>query len=67
MCLLLILYGVVINMKKKKKKEQFQIAETLFEMGLDFDVIETISGINPTELLLKQVDLIKFEDEEKEE
>ena len=52
-------------MKTKKKKEQFQIAETLFEMGLDFDVIETISGINPTELLLKQIDLIEFEDEKK--
>jgi hypothetical protein len=54
-------------MKSNKKKEQFQIAETLFEMGLDFDVIETISGINPTELLLKQIDLINFEEKEKEE
>ena len=53
-------------MKTKKKKEQFQIAETLFEMGLDFDIIETISGIDPTELLLKQIDLIDFEDEDKE-
>ena len=52
-------------MKSKKKKEQFQIANVLFEMGMDFDVIETISGVTPQELLMNQIDLIEF-DEKKE-
>ena len=49
-------------MKSKKKKEQFQIANVLFEMGMDFDVIETISGVTPQELLMNKIDLIEFED-----
>lgn len=53
-------------MKSKKKKEQFQIANTLFEMGLDFDVIEKISGVNSQELLMNKIDLIEFEEEKKE-
>lgn len=53
-------------MKTNKKKEQFQIANTLFEMGLDFDVIETISGVTAQEILLNKINLIEFEkDEEK--
>ena len=51
-------------MKSKKKKEQFQIANVLFEMGMDFDVIETISGVTPQELLMNKIDLIEFEKEE---
>lgn len=52
-------------MKTKKKKEQFEIAEVLFEMGMDFDVIETISGINSSELLLHKINLIEFDSSEK--
>ena len=52
-------------MKSKKKKEQFQIANVLYEMGMDFDVIETISGVTPQELLMNKIDLIEF-DEKKE-
>ena len=48
-------------MKSKKKKEQFKIANVLFEMGMDFDVIETISGVTPQELLMDKIDLIEFE------
>ena len=48
-------------MKTKKKKEQFEIAKVLFEMGMDFDVIENISGISPSELLLLQANLVDFE------
>ena len=48
-------------MKSKKKKEQFQIANVLFEMGMDFDVIETISGVTPQELLMDKIDLIEFD------
>lgn len=59
-----IIYYVVIYMKTKKKKEQFQIASTLFEMGLDFEVIEQISGVSSEELLMNKIDLIEFEDEE---
>ena len=47
-------------MKTKKKKEQFEIAKVLFEMGMDFDVIENISGISPSELLLLQANLVDF-------
>ncbi|MGN1344187.1 MAG: hypothetical protein ACI4U3_06365 [Traorella sp.] len=48
-------------MKTKKKKEQFEIAKVLFEMGMDFDVIENISGISPSELLLLQANLVDFD------
>ena len=48
-------------MKSKKKTEQFKIANVLFEMGMDFDVIETISGVTPQELLMDKIDLIEFE------
>ena len=50
-------------MKSKKKKEQFQIANFLYEMGMDFDVIETISGVTPQELLMDKIDLIEYEDD----
>ena len=50
-------------MKSKKKKEQFQIANVLYEMGMDFDVIETISGVTPQELLMDKIDLIEYEDD----
>lgn len=52
-------------MKTKKKKEQFQIANALFEMGLDFDVIEKVSGVDATELLMNKINLIEFEDNKK--
>ena len=51
-------------MKSKKKKEQFQIANVLFEMGMDFDVIETISGVTPQELLMDKIDLIEFDEKD---
>ena len=54
-------------MKSIKKKEQFQIANVLFEMGMDFDVIKTISGVTPQELLLNKIDLIEFEESSKEQ
>ena len=54
-------------MKSKKKKEQFQIANVLFEMGMDFDVIKTISGVTPQELLMNKIDLIEFEESSKEQ
>lgn len=50
-------------MKTSKKREQFVIADVLFEMGLDFDVIETISGINSQELLLNKINLIEFDED----
>ena len=53
-------------MKTKKKKEQFEIAKVLFEMGMDFDVIENISGISPSELLLLQANLVDFEKDHKD-
>jgi hypothetical protein len=50
-------------MKTSKKKEQFKIANVLFEMGMDFDIIEKISGITSQELLLDKINLIEFEEE----
>lgn len=49
-------------MKTNKKREQFEIAEILFEMGLDFDVIETISGVSSSELLLHKINLVEFDE-----
>ncbi len=50
-------------MKATKKKEQFKIANVLFEMGLDFDVIEMISGVTAQELLLNKINMIDFDEE----
>jgi len=49
-------------MKTKKKKEQFKIANVLFEMGMDFDVIEEISGVSMQELLMDKINLMEYED-----
>ena len=51
-------------MKTKKKREQFIMADVLFEMGMDFDVIENISGITAQELLLNKINLLDFDSEE---
>ena len=51
-------------MKTKKKREQFLMADVLFEMGMDFDVIENISGITAQELLLNKINLLDFDSEE---
>lgn len=50
-------------MKTKKKKEQFEIANVLFEMGMDFDVIESVAGITPQELLLNKINILDFQEE----
>ncbi len=50
-------------MKTDKKKEQFKIANILFEMGLDFNVIETISGISPQELLMEKIDMLEYDND----
>ena len=52
-------------MKTKKKREQFLVADALFEMGMDFDVIETISGITSKELILHKINLIEFDEKDK--
>ncbi len=50
-------------MKTKKKKEQFDVADVLFEMGMDFDVIQDISGVTPQELLLNKINILDFEED----
>lgn len=50
-----------MEMKKAtKKKEQYEIANVLFEMGMDFEVIKTVSGVAPEELLLKRLNMLDF-------
>lgn len=53
-------------MKTRKKKEQFEIAETLFELGLDFDVIKAISGISSKEYFMHKINRIDFDKNEDE-
>lgn len=50
-------------MKTKKKKEQFEIANVLFEMGMDFDVNESVAGVTPQELLLNKINILDFQEE----
>lgn len=50
-------------MKTKKKKEQFEIANVIFEMGMDFDVIESVAGVTPQELLLNKINILDFQEE----
>ena len=54
-------------MKTNKKKEQFDLAEAMFEMGMDFNVIEKITGISSQELLLNKIDLVEFVDDDKQD
>lgn len=54
-------------MKTTKRREQFEMANTLFEIGMDFNIIEAISGINASELLLHKINLIEFEEESKKD
>ncbi len=48
-------------MKTNKPKEQFDIASTLFEMGMDYEIIEKITGITGTELFLNKINMIDFD------
>ena len=50
-------------MKTDKKKEQFKIANILLERGLDFNVIERISGISPKELLMEKIDMLEYDND----
>lgn len=52
--------------KATKKREQYEIANVLFEMGMDFEVIKTVSGVEPEELLLKRIDMLDFVDEKQD-
>ena len=54
-------------MKTTKRREQFEMANTLFEIGMDFNIIEAISGINASELLLHKINLIEFEEDSKKD
>lgn len=47
-------------MKTNKAKEQFQIADILFEMGLDYEIIEKVTGITSQELFLNRINMIDF-------
>ncbi len=49
------------KMKTNKPKEQFDIASTLFEMGMDYEIIEKITGITGTELFLNKINMIDFD------
>lgn len=53
-----------MRMKAKHKKEQLQIANALFELGMDFEVIENICGVDATDLLLNKAGLLDCCDEE---
>ncbi len=41
----------------RKKKEQLLLADTFFEMGMDYEVIEKITGITGEELLLYKINI----------
>lgn len=53
-------------MKKKQshKREQVQIANALFELGMDFEVIKNISGIDATDLLLAKAGMLDYDEDE---
>ena len=52
-------------MKTTKKKEQFEVANALFEMGMDCDVIKVISGVDSKELFLHKINKMKFSKKKK--
>ncbi len=52
-------------MKTNKPKEQFQMANLLFEMGMEYEVIEKITGITSQELFLNNINMIDFDDEKR--
>ena len=50
-------------MKTTKRKEQFTLAETFFELGMDYEVIEKVTGVTSEELFLNKINMIDFDDE----
>ena len=48
--------------KQKLEKGQIDIANALFELGMDFDVIKNVSGVDATDLLLAKAGLLKFDE-----
>ncbi len=52
-----------MKMKAKHKKEQIQIAKALFELGMDFNVIKDISGVDAVDILLDKAGVLDYEDE----
>ena len=46
--------------KKFGEKEQFEVANALFEMGMDYDVIKVISGVDSKELFLHKINKMEF-------
>lgn len=50
------------KMKTYKPKEQFVVADILFEMGMDYEVIEKVTGINSRELFLNRINMIDFKE-----
>ena len=48
--------------KQRLEKGQIDIANALFELGMDFDVIKNVSGVDATDLLLAKAGLLKFDE-----
>ena len=45
----------MINDEKERLQRQQKLADLFFEMGMDLDLIEKISGIDKKEILLKRM------------
>ena len=43
-------------------QDQEDVANALFELGMDFDVIKNVSGVDATDLLLAKAGLLKFDE-----
>lgn len=46
----------------QKSKRQHELANIFFEMGMDLDLIEKVSGVNRAEFLRRRINLVKEED-----
>lgn len=45
----------------QKSKRQHKLANIFFEMGMDLDLIEKVSGVNRAEFLRRRINLVKEE------
>ena len=45
----------------QKSKRQHELANIFFEMGMDLDLIEKVSGVNRAEFLRRRINLVKEE------
>ena len=49
----------MMNKENEKEKRQQKLADLFFEMGMDLDLIEKVSGVDKRKIILKRINKSK--------